>query len=215
MVTVQCPTCGERLELDDRHLGREVECGACRAEFIARAETTTRPARPRYDDPDEDFDDSEDDRPRRPRTRRERDADDLADGAARVKPAAVALVAVSVLGLLYRIADTAFIAVNGPPALPPPFGPPPGGPAPPGFFIGMYLGIGAVLTLTVVALAGATQMLRLRSYTLAVTAAVVSIVPCTGCCLLSMPVGIWALVVLLNPQVKRAFELTRDGVTRS
>jgi hypothetical protein len=31
-------------------------------------------------------------------------------------------------------------------------------------------------------------------------------IPCTGpCCIVSLPLGIWALVVLMSPDVKAAF----------
>lgn len=53
---------------------------------------------------------------------------------------------------------------------------------------------------------GALKMKDLQSHPLAVAAAVVAMVPCVSpCCLLGLPVGIWALVVLLRPEVKAAF----------
>ena len=52
---------------------------------------------------------------------------------------------------------------------------------------------------------GSFQMLRLRSYTFAMAAAILSLLPCTGCCILSMPFGIWALIVLNDVHVKSAF----------
>ncbi|CAN5397654.1 hypothetical protein BH11PLA2_BH11PLA2_18470 [soil metagenome] len=36
MPIVTCPVCHEKLELDRKFLGREVECGACQRPFIAR-----------------------------------------------------------------------------------------------------------------------------------------------------------------------------------
>jgi hypothetical protein len=56
-----------------------------------------------------------------------------------------------------------------------------------------------------VILAGALQMKGLRAYPLAMTASIVAMVPCNVCCLLGLPFGIWALVMLCNPDVKRAF----------
>jgi hypothetical protein len=53
---------------------------------------------------------------------------------------------------------------------------------------------------------GAGKMKQLRGYGLAVTASVLSMIPCTNsCCCLATPFGIWALVVLLNSDVKLAF----------
>lgn len=53
---------------------------------------------------------------------------------------------------------------------------------------------------------GAMKMKSLEGYTLAMTAAILAIVPCFCCCIpLNMPFGIWSLVVLLNQDVKAAF----------
>lgn len=52
---------------------------------------------------------------------------------------------------------------------------------------------------------GAMKMKSLGGYALAMTAAILAIVPCSCCCILNMPFGIWSLVVLLNPNVKAAF----------
>ena len=53
---------------------------------------------------------------------------------------------------------------------------------------------------------GALRMKELRTYPLALAATVVAMIPCLSpCCLLGLPVGIWALVVLLRPEVKAAF----------
>jgi hypothetical protein len=48
-------------------------------------------------------------------------------------------------------------------------------------------------------------MLRLRSYPLAVAAAVLAVVPWSPAWLLGLPFGIWALVVLCRPGVRAAF----------
>jgi hypothetical protein len=51
------------------------------------------------------------------------------------------------------------------------------------------------------------QMQRLRNYWMPMTAAILGIIPCfSGCCCISLPIGIWALVVLMKPEVKAAFE---------
>jgi len=66
---------------------------------------------------------------------------------------------------------------------------------------------GLMLVLSAVALFGSIKMMRLQSYGLAMTAAIVSMVPCVGpCCCLAIPFGIWALVVLMKPNVKAAFQ---------
>jgi len=63
------------------------------------------------------------------------------------------------------------------------------------------------LVVAIVVLLGAIRMKSLQSYGLAMTAAILSIIPCTSpCCfLIGTPIGIWALVVLNDPAVKAAF----------
>ena len=66
---------------------------------------------------------------------------------------------------------------------------------------------GVALARTGLVIAGAIQMLNLRMYPLALTAVILAIVPCfSGCCCFEIPIGIWALVVLNNHEVRRAFE---------
>jgi len=53
---------------------------------------------------------------------------------------------------------------------------------------------------------GAIKMKNLQNNTTAKTAAIVALIPCLGpCCVLGIPFGIWALVVLSRPHVKDAF----------
>jgi hypothetical protein len=59
--------------------------------------------------------------------------------------------------------------------------------------------------LSCVLMAGAVQMLRLRSYPLAATAAIVAMIPWSPGWLLGLPFGIWACHVLGRPQVTEAF----------
>jgi hypothetical protein len=51
---------------------------------------------------------------------------------------------------------------------------------------------------------GAIQMLRMKGWGTAKAGAMAAIVPCSLCCL-NMPLGIWALVVLNQPDVRRQF----------
>ncbi len=60
--------------------------------------------------------------------------------------------------------------------------------------------------MSVLILLGAIRMQRLSSYGLAMTAAVIALVPCFfSCCGLGIPFGIWALMVLSKPEVKSQF----------
>jgi type IV secretory pathway protease TraF len=54
---------------------------------------------------------------------------------------------------------------------------------------------------------GGIQMLKARRYSLALLAAILALIPLSSlCCIPSIPIGIWALIVLRNPEVKAAFE---------
>lgn len=72
-------------------------------------------------------------------------------------------------------------------------------------------GLGAVGAIIKLGVSGfiiwaALQMKELRQWTLAVVASILAMVPCFGpCCLIGIPIGIWALVVLMKPEVKAAF----------
>lgn len=51
------------------------------------------------------------------------------------------------------------------------------------------------------------QMKNLQRHTVCMVAAIVALIPCitSPCCVLGIPVGIWALVLLLKPEIKAAF----------
>ena len=62
------------------------------------------------------------------------------------------------------------------------------------------------LLLSVLILWGAFKMKSLQSYEFCMTAAILAMLPClTPCCLVGLPLGIWALVVLRKPEVKSQF----------
>ena len=91
--------------------------------------------------------------------------------------------------------------------------PPPGIPPELAHFIQMMNGpVGTIacvfgLGMSVLVLFGALQMQRLASRGLALTTAIVAMVPCfSPCCILGLPIGIWALVVLGKPEVQAQFD---------
>ena len=50
------------------------------------------------------------------------------------------------------------------------------------------------------------QMKALRQWTLSMVGAILAMIPCISpCCIIGLPIGIWAVVVLLKPEVKAAF----------
>ena len=60
----------------------------------------------------------------------------------------------------------------------------------------------------VIVLLAGIRMLKLRSYGLAVTGSILAMIPCLSwmaCCGIGEVAGIWALVVLMSPDVKALF----------
>jgi serine/threonine protein kinase len=83
------------------------------------------------------------------------------------------------------------------------------------FLCGGLVIVAALLALTVAALmmAGAARMMVGRNrYLLCVTAALLAVVPWSPACLIGIPAGIWALIVLSRPEVVAAFFNPRRGL---
>lgn len=75
-------------------------------------------------------------------------------------------------------------------------------------FGGAFGVVGALIGLAVAGfiLWVALQMKELKAWTLSVVASILAMIPCISpCCIIGLPIGIWALVVLLKPEVKAAF----------
>ena len=68
----------------------------------------------------------------------------------------------------------------------------------------VFAGIGIVVAIVI--FLGALKMKKLQSHGFAMTVSIIAMLPCVSpCCLLGLPIGIWALVVLNKPEVKSAF----------
>ncbi len=71
--------------------------------------------------------------------------------------------------------------------------------------VGLVAGI-IQLVIGGVIIAGAIKMKNLQSYGFALTATILAMIPClSNCCIVGLPIGIWALVVLLDNNVKQGF----------
>jgi hypothetical protein len=121
----------------------------------------------------------------------------------RLQSPAIGLIVTSVIGIGLQLLNLMFAAV-GPqrfPGMNNPnmrFAPVPSP-------VGVGLNLLAIL-LAVLVIYGAIKMKNLESYTLAMTASILALIPCTSpCCCLGLPIGIWALVVLVDTNVKSAF----------
>lgn len=68
--------------------------------------------------------------------------------------------------------------------------------------VASIIGIGVAIFIILAAL----RMLSLQSYSWCIAASILAMIPCISpCCLFGLPVGIWALVVLLSQDVKVLF----------
>ena len=63
------------------------------------------------------------------------------------------------------------------------------------------------LACSIVILLGALKMMKLESYGFAMASAIIAMAPCLSpCCCVGLPIGIWALVMLCNAEVKSSFQ---------
>lgn len=125
--------------------------------------------------------------------------------AQRVAGPAIALMVIAILGMLWDlfviIGYVNFIFVAAGAAAQG------GEPFPVAVFGGIGVAFGILgLAIGALILIGAIKMKKLQSYGLAMTSAIAGMIPCYWpCCLLGLPFGIWALVVLSDSSVKAAF----------
>jgi hypothetical protein len=127
--------------------------------------------------------------------------------ASKVKAPAIALIVLAVLYILLLVVDLVGRIFNLASGEIPNFGNQNLDPQ------ALYIGavIGAVLSvvfiaLQVVVIIGSLKMISLSNYRMAMTTAVLSVIPCvSGYCIIGIPFGIWALVLLKDPVVKAAF----------
>ena len=62
------------------------------------------------------------------------------------------------------------------------------------------------LIATIVIVLGAVRMLQIKSWGLAMTAAILSVIPFFQfCCLIGIPIGVFAIIVLSDPAVRQQF----------
>lgn len=177
-LTITCPSCGTELDLDDAHRDWTVRCPDCRHEFVARA----APPRGREALP-----------PPPPR--------DPADTASDCNAAGVGLTVVSILHLCTSAFVVFFNAVIRP-NLPQPINPDPQDEE--AEMVGAIV-VGALgLLQAALMILGAVALRRRKRFALAMTGGVLALIP-NLCCFVTLPFGVWVVVLLGRADVRAAF----------
>ena len=204
---------GNRRDEDRPSRSRRSEDDEDRPSHRRDEEDEDRPNRSRRDEEDEDRpsrrrrdEDEEDDRPRR-RSRRdydedEYDAEETYEAAKRdvTTPATIMMVlgiivvALALLGTVINLAQ-----LGGPPANQANGNNP---------ALNAVSGVTAIVWGLIIAI-GSYHMRNLKSRGWAMTAAILGMIPCSGCCIFTLPIGIWMLTVLNKPHVKDAMEMAQ------
>lgn len=212
---IRCPSCTRSLTLPDDLVGQLVKCPSCEEQFTAQEETGTTPSlpppMPMRDEPREEppprrdrrqsWGDDEDEYYRRPRY------GSRAEASSEVSGPATALQVASGLGLAGAVLSLFAIICAGAGNLGQP-GPRGGMRNDPGEMIGLVVNLIMIVISIVcssISWTGATKMKNLESYGWATAGSIIAMLPVHGCCLLGLPFGIWALVVINKPHVRNAF----------
>ena len=68
------------------------------------------------------------------------------------------------------------------------------------------------ILLAIVVFIGGMKMRNMKNWGLCMAASIIALFPCTSpCCCLGIPIGIWALIVLMDSAVKDAFEMNKSS----
>jgi len=204
-VQIRCESCSRKLRIPENLLGKTVRCPSCQATFTAQVEEepavamiddepeSPAPARARPRPPDV----GEYDAPRPSnRAQRARDALNLPSIFLMVNGGLAVVLGLISAVLFVAHAQTIFVPARVPPDQ--------FHPRMTTYMTAAYEGVGGLLY-GGVSLATALYMRSLRRHSSAVIGSVVVMLPCSGCCLLGIPLGIWSLIVLTRPDVKGVF----------
>ncbi len=201
-IEFRCTSCGRLLRVDDAAAGRLAQCPQCGGRSSVPAATDASPFAPGGLGPSAGADSVN---PYQSPTQTGGPA--LIDAglvreyaAARVAGPAIALIVVGMLSVLGHIAMAAFMLM-------PPMVQRPHGQRAFGEFVATCGIIAILVLLDIIVIVGGIKMKGLQNRGLAMAAAIIAIVPCFyPCCVLGLPFGIWALVVLCDANVRTAFD---------
>lgn len=71
--------------------------------------------------------------------------------------------------------------------------------------VGVVMAIPGLILSFLIAFGG-LKMKNLQSHGLAMAGAICAMLPCSCCCIIGVPLGAWALMTLMNDEVKAAFQ---------
>lgn len=198
---IQCPSCQRELQVPEDFVGRPVKCPSCGMNFVTSAQAGAPRPIPRVGDPGEFA------------------APNVALGYGEPPPPsgvsgmvlapAICLLIVGILAFLVDVVE--LVMVMNPQMMPAGKG------LPPALQEALQeqqqnVGFNTVrslifLVLSVVILAGAAQMMRQRSWGLAMAASIIAMLHFQECCcLLGLPIGIWSIVILCRADVRSMFQ---------
>ena len=227
---IHCPSCNAGLRVPDTLLGKTVRCPKCKTAFTAAAEAPPEPEpesepegivaeptpaarrRPRRPEPDEEEDEPEEEEAEdRPKRRRRRSVSrgrgrTFAEAEAALTAPAICLMVLGGFDVLLVIVDMAMRLLHVSLFAAGAQGQAQGGEAE----MAVQMVVGVISSIIGLCFAGmiifgAIKMKQVDNYGLAMTASILALLPCWNCCLIGLPIGIWALVVLNRPEVKAAF----------
>ncbi|HEV3443900.1 MAG TPA: hypothetical protein VG099_04610 [Gemmataceae bacterium] len=226
-VILNCPQCQRQLRVTEELLGRPVKCPACgliftvpmggtEAQLAPVPVASEAPPAPRPEEGKRDPYEYPYDEHRRRLERGEPwdyDRDETERARGLLMPPAVCLLITGILGILINLGQAGYALVPKPP--------PPAHEGPPKDFMeavqrgieesqsGPVPLIGGLIFAGVsfLAMLGGIFMLTRRFYGMAILGSIMAMIDIGNCCcLLGLPFGIWALVVLARPEVKRLFQ---------
>jgi hypothetical protein len=67
---------------------------------------------------------------------------------------------------------------------------------------------GIVLAIGILTIVTSSKLKRFEGHTMGIVVSALACIPCTsGCCFVGIPIGVWAIVVLMDSNVKAAFRV--------
>ncbi len=225
---IYCPSCNHKLRVPEEMLGQTVQCPLCQLVFTTptRANASipvVRPVAPPTDvQPTGPYPAGVQPLGPPPALWASDPADTAEKALTKVRPPAIALLVIGIIGWLLNAVSAVFSNIGGAALaakelndqrnlferLAGPEAAMQDAALTPEQMVSVKLAmfVGLLLACTGI-IVGAIQMLRLRGYGLAVCACFLAALNFNSCCCIpGAAIGIWALVVLMSPEVRRAFE---------